>query len=96
MRSGKYGTKYTNLCDIPGGDKFTAETATTPPSTIEACSLDVIQSGSTGMYEQFGLTDVKSVPYESTEGVSQDPEFWKMFLEEPNIVCRTAVQSEDA
>ena len=95
VRTGKYSTTYTRVWDVPGGVKFVYEMVTTPPAAMEACSLDVIQSGSSEIYERFGLEDVKTVPYESCEVVRKDPAFWEMMLAEPNIVCRTAVKRKD-
>ncbi|ERF77058.1 hypothetical protein EPUS_09081 [Endocarpon pusillum Z07020] len=81
----KYGAMYKWVKKIPGGVKFLVMLSCTPPIEFEGAALEIIYSGSTEMHERFGLTDVEVVPYESTEVVQKDPEFWKLFLERPNL-----------
>lgn len=92
LENDKYGVTYKWVKDIPGGVECLVVIHCTPPIEIESTSLEVIYSGSTEMHERFGLTDVKVVAYESAEVVQKDPEFWKLFLERPNMAVVTAVK----
>ena len=92
LENGKYGATCKWVKDIPGGAKYLAVLHCTPPIEFEGVSLEVIYSGSTEMHERFGLTDVEVVPYESTEVVQRDPEFWKLFLERPNLAVVKAAK----
>lgn len=92
MLNGKYGATYKWVKEIPGGVKFLVVLHCTPPVEFEGASLEIIYSGSTEMYESFGLTDVEVVPYQSTEVVQKDPEFWKLFLERPNLAVTKAAK----
>jgi ubiquinone/menaquinone biosynthesis C-methylase UbiE len=81
----KYGASCTSVTKIPGGVKYHCILHCDPPIEFEASSLEVIYSGSSEIYEKFGLTNVQIVPYESAEVVQKDPEFWKLFLERPSL-----------
>lgn len=84
LENGKYGVTSKLVKDIPGGMKYVIVIHSTPPIEFDGASMEVIYSGSTDLHERFGLTDVEVVPYESTEVVPKDPEFWKLFLERPS------------
>jgi hypothetical protein len=88
----KYGVSCPWIKEIPGGVKYYCVLHCTPPIEFEAASLEVIYSGSTEMYEKFGLTDVTIVPYESAEVIQKDPEFWQVFLERPCLAVTQAVK----
>ena len=88
----KYGGSCTWIKDIPGGVKYGFKIHTEPPMEFEAASLEVIYSGSTEMYEKFGLTNIDLVPHESAEVVRKDPEFWQAFLEQPYFAVVKAVK----
>lgn len=60
----KYGVSAQSFEHIPGGIKYLVVIHSTPPTTFEATSLDVIRSGSTAMYEKYELKDVRGVPCE--------------------------------
>lgn len=93
LESGKYGGSCKWVEEIPGGVKYLCVINCTPPIEFEGCSLELIYSGSTAIYEEFGLTDVSVVPYESAELVRKDPGFWKLFLERPNLAVVQAVKT---
>ncbi|KAI0007902.1 methyltransferase-like protein [Xylariaceae sp. FL0662B] len=82
-RDNQYGMLYKDHQSIPGGVRFRYETASTPPLDIEATSIEISYSGSTELHVKFGLSDVEVEPYENAEVVKKDPEFWKLFLENP-------------
>ncbi|KAI1099031.1 S-adenosyl-L-methionine-dependent methyltransferase [Jackrogersella minutella] len=83
---GKYGMKYKDWKQVPGGVLFRYVTTTEPPIDIDVSSWEVSYSGSTEMHEKFGLGEVEIEPYENAEAVKKDPEFWKLFLENPSTV----------
>ncbi|KAI1395337.1 S-adenosyl-L-methionine-dependent methyltransferase [Hypoxylon fuscum] len=80
---GKYGVKYEDWKPVPGGVLFRYVVGTI---NIEASSWEVSYSGSTEMHEKFGLGEVEIEPCENTDVVKKDPEFWKLFLENPSMV----------
>jgi len=96
LENAKYGGTVTWAKDIPGGVKYFCVLHCVPPVEFEATTLEIIYSGSTQMYERFGLTDVAVVPYERAEVVQKDPEFWQLFLERPSLVVVQAVKSRDS
>ncbi|KAI1370247.1 S-adenosyl-L-methionine-dependent methyltransferase [Hypoxylon crocopeplum] len=82
---GKYGIRYRDWQSIPGGIRFRYVVNTVPPIDIEASSMHVSYNGSTEMHHKFGLGDVEIEPYENSEVVRKDPEFWELFLENPSL-----------
>ncbi|KAM3077607.1 hypothetical protein ACMFMG_006941 [Clarireedia jacksonii] len=92
MREGKYGATCSRVEEIPGGVKYHCVLHCTPPVEFDSSSLEVIYSGSTEIYEKFGLTDITVVPYERAEVVQKDPEFWQEFLERPCLAVVQAVK----
>lgn len=92
LESGKYGGSCKWVERIPGGVRYLCVLHCTPAIEFEGASLEVIYSGSTEVYERFGLVDVKTVPYEEAEIIRKDPEFWKLFLERPNLAVVQALK----
>jgi ubiquinone/menaquinone biosynthesis C-methylase UbiE len=92
LESRKYGGYCEWMKDIPGGVQYLCVLNSTPPIKFVGSSLQVIYSGSTKMYEKFGLADVSVVPYERAEVVQKDREFWQLFLDRPNLAVVTAVK----
>lgn len=92
LKSGKYGGSCKWIRDMPGGVRYLCVLHSTPPIEFEGASLEVIYSGSSEIYERFGLTDVKTVSYESAKVVQNDLEFWQSFLERPCLAVVTAVK----
>ncbi|PQE12709.1 Ubiquinone menaquinone biosynthesis C-methyltransferase protein [Rutstroemia sp. NJR-2017a BBW] len=92
FENNRYGVSCPWIKEIPGGVKYYCVLHCTPPIEFEAASLEVIYSGSTEMYEKFGLTDITTVPYESAEVIQKDPEFWKVFLERPHLAVVQAMK----
>jgi ubiquinone/menaquinone biosynthesis C-methylase UbiE len=91
LKSRKYGGYCEWVKDIPGGVQYLCVLNSTPPIKFVGSSFEVIYSGSTEMYEKFGLAEVKLVPYERAEVVQKDREFWQLFLDRPNLAVVTAV-----
>jgi toxoflavin synthase len=93
-REGKYGVRFKDHQDIPGGVKYRYEIMQDPPFDFEATSMEISYSGSTEMHEKFGLHDVKTVPYEEMECIKKNPEFWELFLKDPPLAVITAKKVE--
>ena len=93
LASEKYGISFTKGETIPGvGDKTTVTLLLSQPVELECSPLEIIYSGSTEMFDRFGLLDVQMIPFAETETVRKDPEFWKDFLEKPYYVVFTATK----
>ena len=92
LESEKYGCWKKWVKNIPGGVKYLLVMNCTPPIEFEGVSLEIMQAESTKLHERFGLANVKVMPYESTEVVQKDPEFWKPFLERPSFAVIKAVK----
>lgn len=91
--TGKYGVTYAGFEDIPGGLKFSSTTHGDPPVVFAAStSMEVSYSGSTEMHERFGLENVETVVYEDMDIIKRDPEFWKLFLDQPCMAVVTATK----
>ncbi|KAL7628433.1 hypothetical protein AAE478_002636 [Parahypoxylon ruwenzoriense] len=93
--NGRYGATYYDFQDVPGGVKFRYVVYTNPPIDFEASSMEVSYSGSTAMHEKYGLCDVQIEPYENTEVVKSNKEFWKLFLDEPSMAVVKARKKSD-
>jgi SAM-dependent methyltransferase len=91
LQSGKYGGICRDVKAIPGGVEYVCVLQSTPPVEFVGQCLETIYSGSTEMYERFGLVEVQTVPYTSAPVVQRDPEFWEEFLRRPCLAVVTAV-----
>lgn len=80
----KYGLSYKNKEPWPGGVKCLVKILSNPPIEFDNTPLEVIYSGSSEIYEKYGITDIEYIPYEKAEVVQKDPEFWKQFGEHPH------------
>ncbi|KAK9775134.1 hypothetical protein AB5N19_02136 [Seiridium cardinale] len=92
LKEGKYGGSCKWVERIPGGVKYLCVLHSVPPVEFEGACQETIYSGSTKTYERFGLMSVEKVPYESAGVVKRDPEFWRLFLERPNLAVVSAVK----
>ncbi|PHH65677.1 hypothetical protein CDD81_1763 [Ophiocordyceps australis] len=83
--SGIYGVTYKDFQDIPGGVRYRYRMNLTEPIEFEACSLLASYSGNTEMHKKFGLTDIDEVPFEKSKAIRENPDFWKVFLDDPSM-----------
>jgi SAM-dependent methyltransferase len=105
VTGGRYGIRYADHVPIPGGFKFRDQMIRWLDggkqqqakfdqfeilADYEATALEIMYSGSHEMYHQFGLTDIRTQPYEDTATVRADPVFWAQFLENPCLAVVTA------
>lgn len=79
----KYGTKLEDFHDIPGGLRYRCTLYSDPPMVFEGHSMQVMSSGSSEMFEKFGLEDIRVLLAEDTTVVKSDPEFWKEAVQNP-------------
>jgi SAM-dependent methyltransferase len=93
LQSGKYGGTCSWINKMSGGVRYHCVINCVPPIQFEGASLEVIYSGSTEVYEKFGLTEVVTVPYKEAKVIKDDPEFWQLFLERPNLAVVQAVKA---
>lgn len=81
--TGKYGTIMKDFEEIPGGIKFRYVLLVDPPLEFDAASMEISYLGSTELHTKYGLVDVEMEPYENSEAIRKDPEFWKLFVDDP-------------
>jgi hypothetical protein len=93
--SGKYGYTYKDFEDIPGGLRLRYVLHVAEPIEFEATSLLESYSGSTRMHEKYGPVDVATEPYENAAVIHEEPEFWKMFLDEPSVAVVKARKRDE-
>jgi len=87
---GKYGVKWRDVEEIPGGFRYRYEVVDAePPVDIEATVMEVSFSGSVEMHERFGLYEVEVVPYHDAEVVRKNETFWGEFLKMPHFAVVT-------
>ncbi|KAJ4423901.1 hypothetical protein N0V82_001487 [Gnomoniopsis sp. IMI 355080] len=88
----KYGAVYKDIAEIPGGMFFRYVVNVDPPATFDAATMEATYNPSKveETHARYGLVDTKIVPWEDTDCVKTDPEFWKEFLELPNLAVVTA------
>ena len=92
LKSAKYGASCKWVERIPGGARYYCMLHSTPPIEFEGVCMEVIYSGSTKVYERFGIGNVEVVPYERAGIVKKDPEFWRLFLERPYLAVVRALK----
>jgi len=90
VKEGKYGCKYEDIGEIPGGVKCLVTLMTDPPfsfgGTMMADSYDMINA----IPRELGMVDFETVPTEEMDIVRKDPEFWRQHMEEPLFAVVTA------
>ena len=86
---GKYGASFANIKEIPGGLQYTYTAHIDPPLTCPATTMSASMSleKAKEMAERFGFVDFQKVDVEGMEVVKKDPEFWKVYLEDPHFIC---------
>jgi toxoflavin synthase len=91
LSTGEFGVIYKDLEDIPGGIRYRF-LFTEVEIDIEGCSMKTMYSGSTEMYEKYGLVDVQNEPYENAEVVRENPALFKSFFDDPAFVVVKATK----
>ncbi|KAL2261872.1 hypothetical protein VTK26DRAFT_3104 [Humicola hyalothermophila] len=90
LTSGKYGIKYTEVEEFPGGLRYLVTFLTDPPFSFEATSMMSMSSLDHSIPGEMGLVDFQVVRTEEMETIQADPEFWAEYLEEPKMAVVTA------
>ncbi|KAH7306011.1 methyltransferase-like protein [Stachybotrys elegans] len=85
MIDGLYGPICHSFEEFPGGLNYRSIIPAEPPVHIKNCSLEISFSGSTELHEKHGFSDVETVKPELMEIVGADPEFWKVWVEQPGF-----------
>ncbi|KAI0147836.1 S-adenosyl-L-methionine-dependent methyltransferase [Xylariaceae sp. FL1272] len=90
-----YGITYHEHKEVPDGISFRYTVHSEPRISFEACTMHVNYNGSMKMFDKFGLEDVKKIPHIEAEVVKKNPEYWKLFLENPAMWVVTARKKSD-
>ncbi|KAK4182159.1 Ubiquinone/menaquinone biosynthesis C-methyltransferase UbiE [Podospora australis] len=87
MVHGKYGATFSEIEEIPGqpGLKYVCGCLTDPPFSFGCTSMEETLTLADTIPKELGLVDLKVVPFEETDTVKADPEFWGEFLKSPNL-----------
>jgi SAM-dependent methyltransferase len=81
----KYGMWYQDIEDIPGGVKLRYAAALDPPIEFEATMMEASYGGSTKLHEKYGLENIEYVSFTDVPCIQEDPEYWKLFLDDPSL-----------
>ena len=90
VRDGKYGLKFEDFKEIPGGIRGTVVILNDPPIIFESTTMEDSYSMANDIPKGLGMVDFEIVPAEKTEVIKSDPEFWKAYLQEPHFAVVTA------
>ena len=88
-KEGKYGVRLTDFENVEGGLTYHYRTMTEPALDFQSRALDAYYKDPLGIPGKF-FEGFENVPWEETEVVKEDPEFWKEYLEEPILYIFTA------
>ena len=88
---GKYGVTFTNFQTLPGGGgiSYQYRMATDPPLVFRSMGMETYYSGSVEIPGRL-FEDFQNVPWEDTPIVKADPEFWRLYLQDPILYIFTA------
>lgn len=88
----RYGATYKDIADIPGGMFFRYVVHVERPAVFDAATMEATYNPAKieETHARYGLGDTRIVPHENAVCVKTDPEFWKEFLELPNLAVVTA------
>lgn len=87
--SGKYGVKLGDFEEFLGGFSYRYRMMTEPPLEFESTALDAYYTGSLEVPGKY-FEGFEDVPWEETEVVKMDVEFWREYLEDPILYIFTA------
>lgn len=86
-KNGKYGITYKDYVDIPGGAAFRYKVHIDPPIEFAVGTMEVTYDPEKmgKFHEKYGLEDTQVEPFENVSWIKSDPEYWKLFLDQPNF-----------
>jgi len=90
VTTGKYGIHFSDLEEIPGGVRYVVNYHTQPPFKHEGTSMAENSTISQDIFVRHGFGKLDVVAAIEWEAVKKDPEFWKMWLADPNFAVLTA------
>ncbi|CAG9987102.1 unnamed protein product [Clonostachys byssicola] len=94
LQVGKYGYIYKNFRPIPGGLAYTVSIPGDPVWEYEAASMEASLCRSFEVERKYGFIDIEVIPFESAKTIQEDPDFWKLFLENPPFVVVKAIKKQ--
>lgn len=85
--NGKYGVTHKVHKHVPGGVAFCYKFHVDPPVEFEAGALEVTYDPRKmgEFHEKYGLVDTQVERLENASWIRSDPDYWKLFLEQPNF-----------
>jgi len=90
VSNGKYGVKFDDFKEIPGGARCTIIILNDPPTIFESTTMADSYNMTNDIPKGLGMIDFEIVPAEKAEVIKSDPEFWKEYLEAPHFAVVTA------
>ncbi|KAF2166512.1 hypothetical protein M409DRAFT_66551 [Zasmidium cellare ATCC 36951] len=87
--SGKYGVQLGKFEEFEGGFSYKYRMLMEPPLEFESMALEPYYGGSEEISGKY-FEGFKAVPWEETEIVRSNPDFWKEYLEDPILYIFTA------
>ncbi|KAI1132019.1 S-adenosyl-L-methionine-dependent methyltransferase [Nemania abortiva] len=89
--SGELGVTFKEFEEVPGGlsVRYSFDSS---KGDIRVTIMEAVYSGSTEIYEKFGLVDVQVEPYENAQVVKDYPKLWKSFLKQPGCASMKATK----
>jgi toxoflavin synthase len=94
VSTGKYGCRYEDIQEIPGGWSMMVFLLTNPPFSFGGTVMSDSADMTNEIPKKMGMTDFKLVPTEEAEIIKKDPDFWKEHLELPLFAVVTATKGE--
>lgn len=85
--SGKHGVTFRDFEEVPGGLSYRYVVHIDPPVQFDAGSMEVTYDPAKmhDLHAGYGLVNTEIEPYENASWIRSDPDYWKLFLEEPHM-----------
>ena len=93
LKTGKYGCRYEDVAEIPGGVECKVFLLTDPPFTFGGTMMEDSYARINAIPKEMGLKDFQTVPTEEAEIVKKDKEYWQEHLDQPLFAVMTAVKA---
>ncbi|ROV95972.1 hypothetical protein VMCG_07973 [Cytospora schulzeri] len=87
MTSSKYGATFKDFEEIPGGLAYRYVLHMDPPVQYDAASMEATYNPAKmdELHAKYGLEDTQIEPYGNASWIRSDPDYWKLFLDQPSI-----------
>ncbi|KAK7742381.1 hypothetical protein SLS53_004526 [Cytospora paraplurivora] len=95
--SGKYGCSYKDFEKIPGGLAYRYVIHIDPPVQYDASSMEATYNPAKvdELHAKYGLEGTRIELPENASWIGSDPEYWKLFLDQPYMAIVTARKGMD-